>query len=61
MRDVENRLGVGKKVSSIMMRLGVTFHRNGAVIHMAITLITIAHWFRSPLWCRKWACPERAT
>lgn len=45
MQDVENRLGVGKKVSRIMMPLGVTLNSNGAAIHMTITLITIAQMY----------------
>ena len=45
MQDVENKLGVGKKVSRIMMPLGVTLNSNGAAIHMTITLITIAQMY----------------
>ena len=45
MQDVENKLGVGKKVSRIMMPLGVTLNSNGAAIHMVITLITIAQMY----------------
>ena len=48
MQDVENRLGVGKKVSRIMMPLGVTLNSNGAAIHMVITLITISQMYAIP-------------
>lgn len=45
MQDVENKLGVSKKVSRIMMPLGVTLNSNGAAIHMVITLITISQMY----------------
>lgn len=45
MQDTENKLGVGKKVSRIMMPLGVTLNSNGAAIHMVITLITISQMY----------------
>lgn len=48
MQDVENRLGVGRKVSRIMMPLGVTLNSNGAAIHMVITLITISQMYAIP-------------
>ncbi len=48
MQDVENRLGVDKKISRIMMPLGVTLNSNGAAIHMTITLITISQMYGIP-------------
>lgn len=48
MNGVENRLGVHKKVSQIIMPLGVSLNSNGAAMHMIITLITIAQLYRIP-------------
>lgn len=42
MGDVEGRLGVQKRLSQIVMPLGVTLNSNGAAMHMVITLVTIA-------------------
>lgn len=46
MKGVENKLGVKKKVSQIIMPLGVSLNSNGAAMHMIITLITIAQLYR---------------
>lgn len=42
MADTEFRLGVPKKLTQIIMPLGVTLNSNGAAMHMVITLMTIS-------------------
>ncbi|MBP9675394.1 MAG: dicarboxylate/amino acid:cation symporter [Anaerolineaceae bacterium] len=42
MEDAEHKLGVTKEVNKIVLPLGVSLNSNGAAMHMAITIITIA-------------------
>lgn len=42
MEDAENKLGVTKDVNKIALPLGVSLNSNGAAMHMAITIMTIA-------------------
>lgn len=42
MQDAEERLGIGKEISRIVLPLGVSLNSNGAAMHMAITIFTIA-------------------
>lgn len=42
MEDAEARLGIGKEISKIVLPLGVSLNSNGAAMHMAITIYTIA-------------------
>lgn len=42
MEDAEQKLGIKKEVSRIVLPLGVSLNSNGAAMHMAITVVTIA-------------------
>lgn len=42
MEDAEAKLGVPSDISKIVLPLGVSLNSNGAAMHMAITIITIA-------------------
>ncbi|MCA9834694.1 MAG: dicarboxylate/amino acid:cation symporter [Thermomicrobiales bacterium] len=42
MEDAETRLGISKEISRIVLPLGVSLNSNGAAMHMAITILTIA-------------------
>ncbi len=42
MEDAEAKLGVRGEISQIVLPLGVSLNSNGAAMHMAITIITIA-------------------
>jgi len=42
MEDAEFKLGVTKEVNKIALPLGVSLNSNGAAMHMAVTIITIA-------------------
>lgn len=40
--DAEKKLGVNKGISQIVLPLGVSLNSNGAAMHMAVTILTIA-------------------
>jgi len=42
MQDAETKLGVSADISKIVLPLGVSLNSNGAAMHMAITIVTIA-------------------
>lgn len=42
MEDAENKLGVTKAVNKITLPLGVSLNSNGAAMHIAITILTVA-------------------
>ena len=42
MEDAEHKLGVKKDVNKIVLPLGVSLNSNGAAMHMAVTIMTIA-------------------
>ncbi len=46
MEDAERKLGVTKEVNKITLPLGVSLNSNGAAMHMAITIITVAQLYQ---------------
>lgn len=42
LKDSQERCGIGSKTANLVLPLGMTLNSNGAAMHMAITLITIA-------------------
>lgn len=42
MKDAKEKLGISEKVSKFVLPLGMTLNSNGAAMHMAVTVITIA-------------------
>ncbi|GEM03146.1 sodium:dicarboxylate symporter [Halolactibacillus miurensis] len=42
MKDAKEKLGISERVSKFVLPLGMTLNSNGAAMHMAITVITIA-------------------
>jgi proton glutamate symport protein len=42
MKDAKEKLGVGEKVTKLVLPLGMTLNSNGSAMHMAITVVTIA-------------------
>lgn len=42
MQDAKEKLGISERVSQFVLPLGMTLNSNGAAMHMAITVITIA-------------------
>ena len=49
MEDAEQKLGIKKEVSRIVLPLGVSLNSNGAAMHMAITVVTIAQLYGSSM------------
>lgn len=42
LRDTHEKLGVSEKISKLVMPLGMSLNSNGAAMHIAITIMTIA-------------------
>lgn len=42
MKDAKEKLGISEQVSQFVLPLGMTLNSNGAAMHMAITVVTIA-------------------
>lgn len=42
MEDAEKKLGINKEITQIVLPLGVSLNSNGAAMHMAVTILTIA-------------------
>lgn len=42
MKDAKEKLGISERVSQFVLPLGMTLNSNGAAMHMAITVVTIA-------------------
>ena len=42
MKDAREKLGIGEKVTKLVLPLGMTLNSNGSAMHMAITIVTIA-------------------
>lgn len=42
LKDSEERLGIREKVSKLVVSLGLSLNSNGAAMHMAITVVTVA-------------------
>lgn len=42
MEDAHNRLGLGNRITKLVLPLGMSLNSNGSAMHMAITVMTIA-------------------
>lgn len=42
MKDAKEKLGIGERVTKIVLPLGMTLNSNGSAMHMALTVITIS-------------------
>ncbi|WP_432402111.1 dicarboxylate/amino acid:cation symporter [Wukongibacter sp. M2B1] len=42
MKDAKEKLGISERISKFVLPLGMTLNSNGAAMHMAITIVTIA-------------------
>jgi proton glutamate symport protein len=42
MKDAKEKLGIGERVTKLVLPLGMTLNSNGSAMHMAITVVTIA-------------------
>jgi len=42
MKDAKEKLGIGEKVTKLVLPLGMSLNSNGSAMHMAFTIITIA-------------------
>lgn len=45
MKDAKEKLGIGEKVTKIVLPLGMSLNSNGSAMHMAFTIITIAQFY----------------
>lgn len=42
MKDAREKLGIGEKVTKLVLPLGMTLNSNGSAMHMAFTIVTIS-------------------
>lgn len=42
MKDAKEKLGIGERITKIVLPLGMTLNSNGSAMHMAFTIVTIA-------------------
>lgn len=45
LKDCQEKLGIGEKVSKLVMPLGMSLNSNGSAMHMAITIVAIAQMY----------------